>query len=203
MLGADTPKLMLWAILMMLQIDIHSNWLPYQQQLQLRPVDQITGIVIHCTETPDLQTARALGEQIHYSQSATGNSGHYYIDIDGSIEQYVPIERIAHHVADRNHNSIGIELVNAGRYPDWLHSQSQQMTAVYPDAQLAALRQLLLMLRQQLPTLEWIAGHEDLDRRLVNASDDPHIKVHRKKDPGPMFPWSRVLDNMNLPRIDS
>ena len=52
---------------------------------------------------------------------------------------------------------------------------------------------LLAWLRQQLPSLARIAGHEDLDTGQVPASDDPAQRVQRKRDPGPLFPWSRVL----------
>ena len=46
---------------------------------------------------PELATARRFGERIHYDESRTGNSGHYYIDRDGAVHQYVGVERIAHH----------------------------------------------------------------------------------------------------------
>ncbi len=189
---------MLWTLLM--TVTIHSHLLPYVEQLQARDPATITGVVIHCTETPDLATAQMFAEVIHYPDSGTGNSGHFYIDVDGRIEQYVPLQRVAHHVSGHNRFSVGIELVNRGRYPDWLHSRSQQMTSPYPPAQIAALLALLQQLRLQLPALSWIAGHEDLDRRLVNASDHPGVKVRRKMDPGPLFPWQQILHNSMLAR---
>ena len=195
---------MLWsaASSLLMSIPIHSNLLAYSDRLQARQQEDITGIVIHCTETPDLATAREFGERIHYAESQTGNSGHFYIDVDGRTEQYVPLQRIAHHVNGHNENSIGIELVNRGRYPHWLHSQLQQMTSAYPPGQIAALRMLLQQLQQQLPTLSWIAGHQALDQRLVNASDDPKVKVRRKMDPGPLFPWQQIMQDSALERID-
>ncbi|MFN9967576.1 MAG: hypothetical protein ACK52N_12130, partial [Lysobacteraceae bacterium] len=47
----------------------------------------------------------------------------------------------------------------------------------------------------------WIAGHEDLDTARVPASDDPSATVWRKRDPGPMFPWARVLADCGLARL--
>ena len=43
------------------------------------------------------------------------------------------------------------------------------------------------------PSLQWIAGHEQLDTARVPASDDASIEVSRKLDPGPLFPWQDVL----------
>jgi len=194
---------MLWsaASSLLMSIPIHSNLLAYSERLQARELTDIVGIVIHCTETPDLTIAREYGKIIHYQQSQTGNSGHFYIDVDGRIELYVPLQRIAHHVSGHNKNTIGIELVNRGRYPHWLHSQSQQMTSPYPAEQIAALILLLRQLQQQLPSLSWIAGHEALDQRLVNASDNPNVRVRRKLDPGPMFPWQQIMQNSKLERI--
>ena len=76
-------------------LDIIDAPLPYVDLLGLRATSDIDLIVIHCTELPDLVTAREYGERIHYPQSGTGNSGHFYIDRDGRIERWVPEDRIA------------------------------------------------------------------------------------------------------------
>lgn len=174
--------------------------LPYEQRLDVRDLHTITRVVIHCTETPDLPSARQLGEKALYD-SGTGNSGHFYIDRDGSIHRYLAPERIAHHVVGHNADSIGIELVNTGRHPHWLDSRHQAMTEPYPDAQVAALIALLEYLKTELPNLRQIAGHEDLDTRRVPASDNPDLSVPRKHDPGPLFPWQRVLQATGMTRL--
>jgi len=181
---------------------IHPAALPYESRLQRRELGDITLVVIHCTELPDLATAREYGERVLYDTGA-GNSGHYYIDRDGRIEQYVALERVAHHVRGQNAHSLGIELVNRGRYPHWLDSRHQAMDEPYPEAQLQALEQLLRWLRGTLPALVEIAGHDALDTTLEPASDDPSLRVHRKLDPGPMFPWPRIraaFDDAALPQ---
>ena len=58
--------------------------LPYEARLDERPLAQIDLAVIHCTELPDMATAREFGERVLYA-SGTGNSGHYYIDRDGTV----------------------------------------------------------------------------------------------------------------------
>ncbi|MDO5505508.1 MAG: N-acetylmuramoyl-L-alanine amidase [Pseudoxanthomonas suwonensis] len=175
-----------------------SDPLPYAERLDARPLDAIDLVVIHCTELPDLATAREYGERVLHAGSGTGNSGHFYIDRDGGVQQWVPLDRVAHHVHGHNRNSIGIELVNRGRFPDWLDSRCQSMKEPYPPAQIDALVELLRHLAATLPGLRHVAGHDQLDRGWVNASDDAGVQVRRKQDPGPLFPWDAVLARIGL-----
>ena len=160
-------------------------------------------VVIHATELPDLKTAREFGEDIHHAESQTGNSGHFYIDRDGAIEQWVPLDRVAHHVRGHNAGSIGIELVHRGRWPDWFNSGHQEWNEPYPDKQITALIELLKTLESSLPNLKHIAGHDELDTDMIPASDDPEILIRRKLDPGPTFPWPGVLQAIPLVRLGS
>ncbi|MCK5307450.1 MAG: N-acetylmuramoyl-L-alanine amidase, partial [Zetaproteobacteria bacterium] len=105
-----------------MSLEIRQNPLSYTRRLENRDTNSIKLVVIHCTELPDLAMARVWGEKEIHPESHTGNSGHFYIDRDGSVEQWVPLDRIAHHVRGHNPLSIGIELINNGRYPDWFHS---------------------------------------------------------------------------------
>lgn len=182
----------------MIEHSIHQHLLPYAHNLERRDTDSIELVVVHCTELPDLVSAREYGERILYAATGTGNSGHYYLDRNGFTEQWVPLERIAHHVRGFNDNSIGIELVNLGRFPDWLHSESQEMTEPYPQKQVDGLVSLLHFLCAALPSLQWISGHDLLDTKMVPASDKPSEWVYRKRDPGPLFPWEEVLDTLRL-----
>jgi len=178
---------------------IHDQPLPYIDRLPERDASAVDTVVIHCTELPDLATAREYGERpLH--DNGTGNCGHYYIDRDGSIYRYVPTTRVANHVRGHNPHSIGIELVNLGRYPHWWDSRHQIMTEPYTDAQIAALIALLQKLRLEHPNLRSIAGHEDLDTARLPASDDASTEVSRKLDPGPLFPWSDVVRESGLTR---
>lgn len=176
--------------------------LPYVDRLASRAGADIDLLVVHCTELPDLAIARDYGERVHYPESGTGNSGHYYIDRDGRIECWVEPLRVAHHVRGHNPRSIGVELVNRGRYPDWFAAGSQVPDEDYPPIQIDALLALVAELRARFPTLARIAGHEDLDIATVPASDDPSRSVQRKVDPGPRFPWPRVMVACGLSRIE-
>ena len=181
---------------------MHLWTLPYEAMLEARPIAQIDLVVIHCTELPDLATAREYGERALYA-NGTGNSGHYYLDRDASVHRFVAPTRVANHTRGYNARSIGIELVNSGRYPDWLDSRRQAMTEPYTEAQIVGLIALLNALQSELPNLHSIAGHEDLDTAEVPASDDPRKHVRRKRDPGPLFPWSRVLHASGLKRLQA
>lgn len=180
---------------------IHTRPLAYEQHLQQRNTAAIDLVVVHCTELPDLETARTLGEHVRYPHSGTGNSGHFYIDRNGRTEQWVEIGRIAHHVRGFNERSIGIELVNRGRYPDWLHSDRQEMNEAYPDEQIGSLVNVLAWLCGTVASLHWIAGHENLDTECVAASNDPVQRVRRKLDPGPLFPWQQLMARLPLRRL--
>lgn len=179
---------------------IRSRPLSYQDRLEKRSSDAINLIVIHCTELPSLSLAREFGERIQHEDSKTGNSGHYYVDRDGRIEEYISPTFVAHHVIGHNQNSIGIELVNNGRYPDWFNSDAQELSDPYPDAQIRALINLIKYLENDYPALDTIAGHEDLDETLIVAEDDPSKRIKRKVDPGPLFPWTNVLSEVSLKR---
>lgn len=181
---------------------VRGDPLPYQERLAERGLSEIDLVVIHATELPDLATAREYGERIMHTGSQTGNSGHFYIDRDGSIEQWVAPDRVAHHTVGYNPRSIGIELVNLGRYPNWLDSRHQQWQESITPQQLEALLALLDALRAELPTLQFIAGHDELDPRRVAASDDESLTVRRKLDPGPDFPWQRVIEGSRLTRLE-
>jgi N-acetylmuramoyl-L-alanine amidase len=181
-------------------LSVHSWPLPYEDRLPMRPAEQIDLVVIHCTELPDLAMAREYGERVLYDSGA-GNSGHYYIDRNGSVHCFVAPTRVAHHTRGYNPRSVGIEIVNTGRYPDWLDSRHQAMSEPYTDAQFGALIALLEKMKSEMPNLRFIAGHEDLDTAKVPASDDPAIEVHRKRDPGPQFDWPRVLSASGLHRL--
>jgi N-acetylmuramoyl-L-alanine amidase len=180
------------------QPPVEQQALSYVDRLDQRGLDAIELLVLHATETPNLASAREFAEVIHYSGSQTGNSGHFYVDRDGRVVQYVALDRVAHHVRGHNSRSIGIELVNAGRFPNWFDSQSQDWTDSYPDEQVKALLVLIKALKAKCPNLRWISRHSDLDHREIAAEDQTDVIIRRKLDPGATFPWQAVQQQSGL-----
>jgi N-acetylmuramoyl-L-alanine amidase len=168
--------------------------LTYNDRLETRNTSELNLIVLHCTELPTLEMAREYGERITLPDSQTGFSGHYYIDRDGSIHRYVSDDRVARHVIGYNQNSLGLEIVNLGRYPNWFHSAHQECTDPYPRAQIEGVKHLLRVLKRTFPQIRDLARHSDLDATLIPAEDDPRVQIRRKIDPGPLFPWEEVLE---------
>ena len=175
---------------------IVNDLLPYNDNLEKRDVHTIDMIVLHCTELPGLKEARQYGERILYKKSGTGNSGHYYIDRDGQVYRYVKDDRVAHHARQYNHRSIGIEIVNRGRYPHWFHSNHQVPTEEYTPEQIQSVIKLLLYLKEKYPGISTLKRHSDVDVEKIAAEDNPGILIRRKIDPGPLFPWEKVLDTV-------
>ena len=174
------------------ELQMTEDLLPYNERLERRHTAELDLIVLHCTELPTLQMAREFGERIVLPETRTGFSGHYYIDRDGRVYQYVSDDRMARHVIGFNPKSIGIELVNLGRYPNWFHSTHQTCTEPYAAVQIESVRKLLRFLKQRYPQILRIARHSDLDKNWIAAEDDATIQIRRKVDPGPLFPWEDI-----------
>jgi len=172
---------------------IEEDLLPYQDRLESRDPQSLDLIVLHCTELPTLQMAREYGEKITLPESQTGFSGHYYLDRDGRVSQYVLDDRRARHVIGYNESSIGIEIVNLGRYPHWYHSKHQECSEPYTLDQLESLKKLLVHLKTSYPNIQKLARHSELDTTMMPAEDDATVQIRRKVDPGPMFPWQEFL----------
>ena len=164
----------------------------------------IDTIVIHYTATGSLESTIAW-----FQNSATKVSAHYVIGLDGRIVRMVPDDKRAYHAGVSewqgrpgvNAFSIGIELVNWGPLKlrdDALFAWPNEYTEPYdgdepvligteywqpfPEPQLAALEQLLALLREEYQ-IKWLVGHNE-------------IAPERKIDPGPAFPWDRFRPNV-------
>ncbi|GGX76128.1 N-acetylmuramoyl-L-alanine amidase [Streptomyces hiroshimensis] len=165
----------------------------WHHRLPERRLDTITAVVLHATELPDFDEALLEADKTaRESESGRGMCGHLYIDRDGTVHQLVPLERVAQHVRGHNTSSIGIELINRGRYPRWFDADHQTPTEPFPAAQVQSLLEVLRTLHSECPRLTELYRHSDLDTALVPAADRSEVKVHRRIDPGPLFPWTDV-----------
>src|SRR6187399_2094579 len=103
-------------------------------------------------------------------------SAHFLVRRDGSVIQFVPVERRAWHAGvsswrgrERcNDFSVGIELEGSD-------------ADTFEAAQYDVLNRLLAALKKNYPITD-IVGHSD-------------IAPGRKTDPGPHFDWSRIINN--------
>ncbi|KNZ31309.1 MAG: hypothetical protein AD742_18720 [Methylibium sp. NZG] len=153
-----------------------------------QPIDMV---VIHSTGGPtcDAKTglpvwvaAGTLEDNLRHIEAHPTLGIHHMIDRDGTARASVPEGQVAHHVFGFSGRSIAIELVNDGDGRD-----------PFPEAQLAALVNLLGELRQRHGIKRsGVVRHSDLDRAMM-----PCDRTQRRKvDPGDAFPFDAVLDRV-------
>jgi N-acetylmuramoyl-L-alanine amidase len=150
-------------------------------------------IVVHYTAGSSNAAAYLFGPH------KPASSAHFVITRKGEVYQLSDTDRITWHagrsewrgVKMLNSHAIGIELENWGwqdgkrkglpdssAWPKLKHKnwgQPAMRWEPYPQAQLAALKKLVLWLEEQYPTIHELVGHDD-------------IAPGRKQDPGPAFP---------------
>lgn len=131
-------------------------------------------LVIHYTDMKSAAEA-----QTRLCDPVAKVSAHYLIAKTGEVIRLVPEDHVAYHAgisfwrgrSSLNQYSIGIELDNLG------HSHGPE---AFSGAQIESLLGLIDIIRQR---------HIIPDYNIVGHSD---IAPDRKKDPGELFPWSRL-----------
>lgn len=131
-------------------------------------------VVLHYTDMNSAAEAQA-----RLCDPAAKVSAHYLIAKTGEIVRLVPENKIAYHAglsywrgrSSLNQYSIGIELDNLG------HTYGPE---AFPSVQIESLLGLLEVIRTR---------HSIPDHHIVGHSD---IAPSRKKDPGELFPWSKL-----------
>lgn len=150
------------------------------------------AIILHYTASTNLETT------LRWLQSPLASvSAHFLIDQKGNVFQLVGCDEVAWHagvsewkgISNLNDDSIGIELLNAGRIENGeiggkdvalaFHKNggNEAYWERYPAAQLKACRELIKAIRKQYPTIQDVIGHDD-------------VSPGRKIDPGPLLPGS-------------
>ena len=144
---------------------------------------RVSMIVLHYT---GMETGEAAIERLR--DPAAKVSSHYLVAEDGTILRLVDEGKRAWHAGrshwrdtgDVNAASIGIEIVNPG------HDHGYRP---FPDAQIDALIPLVAAIKER---------HGITRGNVVGHSD---IAPARKRDPGELFPWSRLARlRLALPR---
>jgi N-acetyl-anhydromuramyl-L-alanine amidase AmpD len=138
---------------------------------------------------------------------ANGNrqaSAHFGVGRTGRTLQMVDLDRSAWHTGVAKFmakgqvgwRSVGIEICNSG----WSNIDKLPQTRIFngthrnPECnkkqwekytweQIEAVNELLIQLKNEIPTLKYVTGHEDIRNRFVVDSKGS------KTDPGPAFPW--------------
>ena len=105
---------------------------------------------------------------------------HYVIDKQGNVEAGVPENQVANHAKGHNRDSIGIELINRGDGVDQFTEQQLGMLV-------AALRSIMKRWDIQKSN---ILSHAAVDNRYFECGGK---RIKAKPDPGPAFPWNRVM----------
>ncbi|NYD90761.1 N-acetylmuramoyl-L-alanine amidase [Sphingomonas melonis] len=143
----------------------------------------ISMIVLHYTGMQDGPSALARLRDPEAKVSA-----HYLVEEDGTVCRLVPEEMRAWHagrshwrgITDVNSASVGIEIVNPGHEWGYRPFTEEQIDALIPLV--AAIKERHAITRGN------IVGHSD-------------IAPARKRDPGELFPWSRLARlRLALPR---
>ncbi|MEZ5851118.1 MAG: N-acetylmuramoyl-L-alanine amidase [Hyphomicrobiaceae bacterium] len=148
--------------------------------------DRVTEIIVHATGGPFCQRGEVRfsppGTAVRikrFFEKSSSVSIHYIVERDGEVLASVPEDEVAIHAVGHNANSIGIELINAGDGRD-----------PYPAAQVRALGHLIGEIRWRHGiALSQVKGHEQVDRSTIPCGGR---QVHRKQDPGPLFPWDKL-----------
>ncbi len=145
----------------------------YDERKNAQPIDTV---IIHYTDMLSAEAALKL-----LCDPASKVSSHYLIDKEGLIYQLVDEHHRAWHAGvsswkgetNINCRSVGIELDNRG------HTHGPEP---FPEKQIESLLDLLKDItdRYSIPANR-ILGHSD-------------VAPLRKKDPGELFPWSRLAE---------
>jgi N-acetylmuramoyl-L-alanine amidase len=143
----------------------------------------ISMIVLHYTGMQDSASAIA-----RLCDAEAKVSSHYVVDEDGTVLRLVPEDKRAWHAGrshwrgttDINSASVGIEIVNPGHEFGYRPFAGPQIDAV--------IRLVAAIKERHAITRGNVVGHSD-------------IAPTRKRDPGELFPWSKLAKlRLALPR---
>lgn len=123
-------------------------------RVQFKPRSSTDTIFVHCSATTAAQDigVREI-RQWHKEQGWLDVGYHYIIKRDGTVETGRDEGAVGSHVKGHNHNSIGVCLVGG-------INDKGQPEANFTDAQMVALRELLVTLLRKYDGSKLMAHHE-------------------------------------------
>lgn len=150
------------------------------------------GEIAHCV--PIERAAWHAGDG---GKSKFPKTGQLLAKTDPNGQGFVPLASVPRRPHSLNRRSIGIEICNRGWAPKKpgtplfygrhrnpaSHSTEWEM---FPQAQVDAVHALAYQLVQEIPTLRWVTGHEDV------TNQDTLGAPGGKLDPGPAWPWPPI-----------
>ncbi len=164
-------------------------------------------IVIHYTAGPSAKSAINTLKEDDVPASA-----HIVVDLDGTLTQLVPFNKIAWHTGKSawlernglNKYSIGIEIVNAGRLEKNGNVWRSWFGKTFPEEEVVR----AVHRNESTPTWwhcfteEQVESVFELCKAIMKKYDIRHILGHeeispgRKIDPGPAFPLDKIRDRL-------
>lgn len=134
----------------------------------------INEIIIHCSATYDNQDVHAIDiNRMHIARGFDKIGYHFFIRLDGTIEQGRKIDEIGAHCYGYNRNSIGICYAGGLKKVNGKTVNADTRT---PD-QTRSLYQLVKILLYLYPAIDNICGHNDYSNKAC-----PCFNVHDEFD---------------------
>lgn len=134
----------------------------------------INEIIIHCSATYDNQDVHAIDiNRMHIARGFDKIGYHFFIRLDGTIEQGRKIDEIGAHCYGYNRNSIGICYAGGLKKVNGKTINADTRT---PD-QTRSLYQLVKILLYLYPAIDNICGHNDYSNKAC-----PCFNVHDEFD---------------------
>ena len=127
---------------------------------------KINKIIIHCSATPEgREVSKKDLHKWHVEERGWSDIGyHFFISLDGEIEECRPIEKTGAHTKGHNFDSIGI------CYAGGMDKDFKQPKDTRTEAQRGALEDLLCTLKT-LYTQSKIYGHRDFSSKACPSFD--------------------------------
>lgn len=125
---------------------------------------EITSIIVHCSATPegrDVSTEEI--RQWHLDRGWSDIGYHYVVELDGTIADGRPVEKVGAHASGHNKNSIGVCYVGGV-------DSNMEPKDTRTNEQAVSLVELIRDLKEQYPEAS-VIGHRDVSDKACPSFD--------------------------------